>query len=36
VLLTMISRKGPQSLPTRVQAIVSRANAQVSVSWQQW
>jgi general secretion pathway protein K len=36
VLLTMISRKGPQSLPTRVQAIVSRANAQVLVSWQQW
>jgi general secretion pathway protein K len=36
VLLTIVSRKGPQSQPTRVQAIVSRANAQVSISWQQW
>ena len=36
VLLTIVSRKGPQSQPSRVQAIVSRANAQVSISWQQW
>ena len=36
VLLTIISRTGPQSQPTRLQAIVSRANATVSVSWQQW
>jgi len=36
VLLTIVSKKGPQSQPTRVQAIVSRANAQVSISWQQW
>jgi type II secretory pathway component PulK len=36
VLLTIVSRKGPQSQPTRVQAIVSRANGQVSISWQQW
>jgi general secretion pathway protein K len=36
VLLTIISRTGPQAQPTRLQAIVSRANATVSVSWQQW
>ena len=36
VLLTIVSRTGPQSQPTRLQAIVSRANAAVSVSWQQW
>ncbi|HEX7547183.1 MAG TPA: hypothetical protein VF368_10675 [Gemmatimonadaceae bacterium] len=36
VLLTMVSRSGPQAKPTRLQAIVSRANNQASVSWQQW
>ena len=36
ILLTIVSRTGPQSQPTQVQAIVSRANAQVSISWQQW
>jgi len=36
ILLTIVSRAGPQSQPTQVQAIVSRANAQVSISWQQW
>lgn len=36
VLFTIVSRTGPQSQPTRLLAIVSRANATVSVSWQQW
>ena len=36
VLLTVVSRSGPQAKPTRLQAIVSRANNQASVSWQQW
>jgi general secretion pathway protein K len=36
VLFTVVSRSGPQSQSTRLQAIISRANAQVSVSWQQW
>ena len=36
VLLTIISRSGAQAQPTRVDAIVSRANGAVSVSWQQW
>ena len=36
VLLTIVSRTGPQAKPTQVQAIVSRANGQVSISWQQW
>lgn len=36
VLLTIISRTGAQAQPTRVDAIVSRANATVSISWQQW
>ena len=36
VLLTIVSRTGPQAQPTKVQAIVSRANATVSISWQQW
>ena len=36
VLLTIVSRTGPQAQPSRLQAIVSRANAQVSISWQQW
>jgi general secretion pathway protein K len=36
VLFTIISRAGPQAQPTRLDAIVSRANGAVSVSWQQW
>ena len=36
VLLTIVSRSGAQSQPTRLQAIVSRVNTQVSISWQQW
>jgi type II secretory pathway component PulK len=36
VLLSIVSRAGTQSQPTRVQAIVTRANGAVSVSWQQW
>jgi general secretion pathway protein K len=36
VLLTIISRTGPQTQPTRLDAIVSRANGAVSISWQQW
>jgi general secretion pathway protein K len=36
VLFTVISRSGKQALPTQMQAIVSRANGQVSISWQQW
>jgi general secretion pathway protein K len=36
VLLTIVSRSGPQSQPTKLRAIVSRANATVSISWQQW
>jgi general secretion pathway protein K len=36
VLFTVTSRTGPQSQPTQVLAVVSRANAQVSISWQQW
>jgi type II secretory pathway component PulK len=36
VLLTIVSRTGPQAKPTQVLAIVSRANGQVSISWQQW
>ena len=36
VLLTIVSRGGLQAQPTRVDAIVSRANGAVSISWQQW
>ncbi len=36
VLLTIISRTGSQTQPTRLDAIVSRANGSVSISWQQW
>jgi general secretion pathway protein K len=36
VLLTIVSRSGAQAKPTRLQAIVSRVNTQVSISWQQW
>ena len=36
VLLTVISRSGMQAQPTRLDAIVSRANGAVSISWQQW
>ncbi|HEY2849233.1 MAG TPA: hypothetical protein VGI97_05105 [Gemmatimonadaceae bacterium] len=36
VLLTIISRGGAQAQPTRLDAIVSRANGAVSISWQQW
>jgi general secretion pathway protein K len=36
VLFTVISRSGKQSQPTELQAIVSRANGNVSISWQQW
>ncbi|MFI5243939.1 MAG: general secretion pathway protein GspK [Gemmatimonadales bacterium] len=36
VLLTIVSRTGAQAPPTRLQAIVSRVNTQVSISWQQW
>jgi general secretion pathway protein K len=36
VQFTIVSRTGPQAQPTRLQAIVSRANTQVSISWQQW
>lgn len=36
ILLTMIAQTGPQSQPTRLQAIVSRANNATSITWQQW
>jgi general secretion pathway protein K len=36
VLVSVVSRSGPQARPTLLRAIVSRANAQVSISWQQW
>jgi general secretion pathway protein K len=34
--LNIVSRSGPQAQPTQMRAIVSRANAGVSISWQQW
>ena len=36
VLLTVVSRSGPQAQPTRLVAMVTRANAAVSIAWKQW
>jgi general secretion pathway protein K len=36
VLLTIIARTGRETQPTRLDAIVSRTNGTVSISWQQW
>ncbi len=36
VLLSIVSRAGPQAQPTQVQAIVTRGNGGVTLSWQQW
>lgn len=36
VLLTIIARTGRETQPTRLDAIVSRTNGAVSISWQQW
>jgi general secretion pathway protein K len=36
VLVSIVSRSGPQARPTLLRAIVTRANTQVSISWQQW
>jgi general secretion pathway protein K len=36
VELNIVSRSGTESQPTQLRAIVSRANAGVSISWQQW
>jgi hypothetical protein len=36
VELDVVAQSGAQSQPTQLRAIVSRANAGVSISWQQW
>ncbi len=36
ILFTIVSRSGPQSKPTQLLAMVTRANAAISIPWRQW